>query len=277
PLYQMIWTDYDFVETMDINLVSGRSFSREFGSDSTACLINEAAVRALGWENPIGKTYRITGASDDEPMLSVIGVMEDFHNQSLHQPIEPLMIQVIQEPSAFMVIRIQGSNGSRGLEVIQEQWRRIYPGHPAMEYTFLEEDLEQLYQAEQRLSSVFVAGAVLSILIACLGLLGLSSFMAEQRTREIGVRKVLGATITNVILLLSRDFTKLVLLAFVVGAPTSYYVIQAWLEGFPYRIEPGPEVFFLAGLAALLIAWLTVGYQAFKAATANPADAVHAE
>ncbi|MDD9949568.1 MAG: ABC transporter permease [candidate division Zixibacteria bacterium] len=277
PLYQMIWTDYDFVETMDITMVSGRSFSREFGSDSTACLINEAAVRALGWENPIGKTYRITGASDDEPVLSVIGVMEDFHNQSLHQRVEPLMIQVIPEPSAFMVIRIQGSNVSRGLQVIQEQWRQIYPGHPAMEYTFLEEDLEQLYQAEQRLGSVFVTGAVLSILIACLGLLGLSSFMAEQRTREIGVRKVLGATITNVILLLSRDFTKLVLLAFVVGAPASYYVIQAWLEGFPYRIELGPGVFILAGLAALIIAWLTVGYQAFKAATANPADAVHAE
>ena len=146
-----------------------------------------------------------------------------------------------------------------------------------MEYSFLDEDLEQLYQAEQRLSSVFVAGAVLSILIACLGLLGLSSFMAEQRTREIGVRKVLGATITNVILLLSRDFTKLVLLAFVVGAPASYYVIQAWLEGFPYRIELGMGVFLFAGLAALIIAWLTVGYQAFKAATANPAEAVQAE
>ena len=276
PLYQMIWTDYDFVETMGIEMVSGRAFSREFGSDSTACLINEAAARALGWENPIGKTYRIT-ADDDEPPLSVIGVMEDFHNQSLRRRIEPLMIQVIPEPSAFMVIRIQGSNVSRGLEVIQELWGQIYPGHPAMDYSFLDEDLEQLYQAENRLGAVFIAGAVLSILIACLGLLGLSSFMAEQRTREIGVRKVLGATITNVILLLSRDFTKLVLLAFVLGAPVGYYVIQTWLESFPYRIDPGPGVFLFAGLAALLIAWLTVGYQAFKAATANPADAVHAE
>ncbi len=276
PLYQLIWTNYDFVETLDIKLVSGRTFSRAFGSDSTACLINEAAVRALGWEDPIGRTYKLTGATDDPPSLNVIGVMEDFHNQSLHQPIEPLMILMKSEPSAFMVIRIQGRNVSRGLEVLQEQWRQTYPGHPAMDYSFLDDDLEQLYRAEQRLGSVFIAGAALSILIACLGLLGLSSFMAEQRTREIGVRKVLGATIVNVILLLSKDFTKLILLAFMIGAPAGYYVMQAWLGDFPYRIELGLGVFVFAGLVALIIAWLTVGYQAFKAATANPADAVHA-
>jgi len=277
PLYQLIWTDYDFVETLDIKLVSGRTFSREFGSDSTACLINEAAVRVLGWEDPVGRTYRLTGATDETPSLNVIGVMEDFHNQSLHQPIEPLMILMTSEPSAFMVIRIQGSNVSRGLEVLQEQWRQTYPSHPAMDYSFLDEDLERLYLAETRLGSVFIAGAILSILIACLGLLGLSSFMAEQRTREIGVRKVLGATITNVILLLSRDFTKLILLAFVVGAPAGYYIMQTWLEDFPYRVELGLGVFVFSGLSALLIAWLTVGYQAFKAAASNPADALHAE
>ena len=277
PLYQLIWTNYDFVETLDIKLVAGRTFSRAFGSDSTACLINEAAVRALGWEDPIGRTFRLTAAADETPALNVIGVMEDFHNQSLHQPIEPLMILMKSEPSAFMVIRIQGTNVSRGLEVLQEQWRQTYPGHPDMDYSFLDDDLVQLYRDEQRLGSVFIAGAMLSILIACLGLLGLSSFMAEQRTREIGIRKVLGATITNVILLLSRDFTKLILLAFVVGAPAGYYVMQVWLEDFPYRIELGLGVFVFAGLAALLVAWLTVGYQAFKAATANPAEAVKAE
>ncbi len=276
PVYQMIWTDYDFIETLGIEMASGRSFSQEFGADSTACLINEAAVRALGWEDPIGRTYKLTGATDDPPSLNVIGVMKDFHNQSLHQPIEPLMILMKSEPSAFMVIRIQGRNVSRGLEVLQEQWRQTYPDHPAMDYSFLDDNLEQLYRAEQRLGTVFVAGAALSILIACLGLLGLSSFMAEQRTREIGVRKVLGATIVNVILLLSRDFTKLILLAFMIGAPAGYYVMQAWLGDFPYRIELGLGVFVFAGLVALIIAWLTVGYQAFKAATANPADAVHA-
>ncbi len=277
PVYQVIWSDYDFIETLGVVMAAGRTFSREFGSDSTACLINMASVRSLGWENPIGRTIKMTGSPDSDPPFEVIGVMEDFHNKSLHQPIEPLMIRLISEASSFMEIRIQGNNVTRGLEILEEQWGKIYPSHPAMDYTFLDADLAQLYIAEQRMGSVFVAGAILSILIACLGLLGLSSFMAEQRTREIGVRKVLGATISNVILLLSRDFTKLILLAFVVGAPAAYYVMQTWLTGFPYRIELSLGVFVFSGLAALLIAWLTVGYQAFKAAASNPADALHAE
>ncbi len=279
PVYQMIWTDYDFIETLGIEMASGRTFSREFGADTTACLINEAAVRTLGWEDPIGKTFtvRITGPDDNTPTLNVIGVMGDFHNQSLHQRIEPLIVRLIAEPTSFMIIRMQGGDVTRGLDILLDQWRQTYPNHPAMDYSFLEDDLEQLYQTEQRLGSVFIAGAVLSILIACLGLLGLSSFMAEQRTREIGIRKVLGATITNVILLLSKDFTKLILLAFVIGAPVSYYAMGTWLEDFPYRIELGLWVLVFSGLAVLAIAWLTVGYQAFKAATANPADAVHGE
>ena len=277
PVYQLIRSDYDFTETLGIEMAEGRSFSREFGSDSTACLINMSTVRSLGWENPIGKTIRFAGSPETNPTFEVIGIMEDFHNKSLHQPIEPLMILLLSEAASFMEIRVKENNVSRGLEILQDEWRKTYPSHPAMDYSFLDEDLEQLYLAEQRLGSVFIAGAVLSILIACLGLLGLSSFMAEQRTREIGIRKVLGATITNVILLLSRDFTKLILLAFMIGAPAGYYVMQAWLGDFPYRIELGIGVFVFAGLVALLIAWLTVGYQAFKAATANPADAVHGE
>lgn len=276
PVYQMVQADFGFIETLGIEMASGRTFSRAFGSDATACLINEAAVRTLGWEDSIGRTFRLTG-EDDDPPLSVIGVMADFHVQSLHQPITPLMVRLDADPASFMVVRIQGANGSRGLEILQDQWRNTYPNHPALDYSFLDDDLRQLYQAEQRLGSVFIAGAVLSILIACLGLLGLSSFMAEQRTREIGVRKVLGATISNVILLLSRDFTRLILLAFVLGAPAGYYAMQSWLEDFPYRIDPGLGVFLFAGVAALSVAWLTVGYQSFKAASANPAEAVHAE
>ncbi|MDE2848282.1 MAG: ABC transporter permease [Gemmatimonadota bacterium] len=277
PAFQLIRTDYGFTETLGIEIVEGRTFSREFGSDSDGCLINMATMQSLGWENPIGKTMRWAGAPDSIPSFEVIGVMADFHNKSLHQPIEPLVLLMLSEASSYMEIRIQGNSVARGLEILEEEWRKIYPGHPAMEYSFLDVDLEQLYIAEQRMGSVFIAGAVLSIFIACLGLLGLSSFMAEQRTREIGVRKVLGATIANVILLLSRDFTRLILLAFVVGAPLGYYVMRTWLDDFPYRAELNPGVFVLSGLAALLIAWLTVGYQAFKAAATNPADALHAE
>ncbi len=277
PVYQVIWSDYDFIETLGVEMAVGRTFSREFGSDSTACLINMATVRSLGWENPIGKTIKMTGSPDSDPPFEVIGVMEDFHNKSLHQPIEPLLIRLLSDAASFMEVRIQGNNVTRGIEILEEQWRSIYPSHPAMDYSFLDADLEQLYIAEQRMGSVFIAGAILSIFIACLGLLGLSSFMSEQRTREIGVRKVLGATISNVVLLLSRDFTKLILLAFVVGAPAAYYVMHTWLENFPYRVELDLGVFAFAGLAALLIAWLTVGYQAFRAAASNPADALHAE
>ena len=277
PVYQMIEADFGYIETLGIEMASGRTFSRAFGADSTACLINEAAVRTLGWENPIGRTFRLTAEDDTDPPVNVIGVMADFHVQSLHQPITPLMVRLDADPASFMVVRLHGADVSRGLDILQNQWRKTYPNHPAMDYSFLDDDLEQLYQAERRLGSVFIAGAALSILIACMGLLGLSSFMAEQRTREIGVRKVLGATIPNVILLLSRDFTRLILLAFVLGAPAGYYAMQSWLEDFPYRIEPGLGAFMIAGVAALSVAWLTVGYQSFKAATANPAEAVHAE
>ena len=261
---------------MAFELAAGRLFDTAFATDSSACLINETAVRALGWEEPIDKTFRFAGSPETASSHRVIGVMRDFHQHSLRQPIEPLMI-LFNAPGPYMVIRMRGEDPRRGMEILQDQWRQTYPNHPAMEISFLDTNLEQLYSAEQRLGSVFIAGAALSMLIACLGLLGLSSYMAEQRTREIGIRKVLGATISNVIVLLSADFTKLVLLAFVIGAPVGYLAMGAWLEDFPYRVELGIGVFVLAGLVALIISWLTVGYQAFKAASANPADAVHGE
>lgn len=276
PLVTTIWADFDYLETMDIEIKAGRSFSREFVSDSDAAVINETAARTFGWEDPVGKTFRYPGAPDSYPSRKVIGVMGDFHQLPLHRRIEPMMVMYWDEGN-FMVARLQGQNLSRGIEVLQAQWRETYPTHPDMDYYFLDEDLERQYAAEQRLGSVFVAGAALSILLACLGLLGLASYMAEQRTREIGVRKVLGATISNVILLLSKEFTRLFALAFVIGTSAGYFVMQAWLENFPYRIELSMWVFMFAGLAALVITWLTVGYHALKAATANPVDALRAE
>ncbi len=275
PLVSTIWADFDYLETLDIEIKSGRSFSREFASDNNAVVINETAAQAFGWEDPVGKTFRYPGAPDTYPPRNVIGVMGDFHHQSLRQPIEPVIVMYWGEGN-FMVVRLRGQNLPRGLEVLQAQWRETYPDHPDMDYYFLDEDLERLYAAEQRLGSVFVAGAVLSIMIACLGLLGLASYTAEQRTREIGVRKVLGATISNVVLLLSKEFTRLFALAFVIGASVGYFVMQAWLENFPYRIDLSIWIFVAAGLATLFISWLTVGYHALKAATANPVDALRA-
>ncbi|MDE2845722.1 MAG: ABC transporter permease [Gemmatimonadota bacterium] len=273
-----IWADFDYIETLGIEVKSGRSFSRDRPSDTIAILINEAAARAFGWDDPVGKTIRYPGPRGFSPPFEINGVIADYHNQSLHQPIEPLMIMASPWSSySYVVVRLDGNDESRGLEILKDQWGRTYPEHPAMDFSLLDENLDQLYHAEQRLGSVFSAGATLSILIACLGLLGLSSFMAEQRTKEIGVRKVVGASITNIVLLLSKDLTMLILVAFVIGTPIGYFALQAWLGNFAYRIEMDIWVFVFSGFVTLVIAWLTNGYQAITAATANPVDALQSE
>ena len=265
-----IWADFDYIETLGIEVKSGRSFSRDRPSDANAILINEAALSAFGWDAPIGKTFRYPGPRGFSPPIEINGVIADFHNRSLHQPIEPLMIMASPWSYTYVVVRLDGTDESRGLEILKDQWERTYPEHPAMDFTFLDENLDQLYHSEQRLGSVFIAGAILSILIACLGLLGLSSFMAEQRIKEIGVRKVVGASITNIVLLLSKDLTMLILVAFAIGTPIGYFGLQVWLEDFAYRIEMDVWVFLFSGFVVLIVAWLTNGYQAIKAATANP-------
>lgn len=269
-----IWADFDYIETLGIEVKSGRSFSRDRPSDANAILINETAVSAFGWDDPIGKTFRYPGPRGFSPPFEINGVIADFHNQSLHQPIEPLMIMASPWSYTYVLVRLDGNNESRGLEILKDQWGRTYPEHPAMDFTFLDENLDQLYDTEQRLGSVFIAGATLSILIACLGLLGLSSFMAEQRIKEIGVRKVVGASIANIVLLLSKDLTIFILVAFAIGAPIGYFGLQVWLEDFAYRIEMDVWVFLLSGFVVLIVAWLTNGYQAIKAATANPVDSL---
>ena len=274
---QTIWADFDYIETLGIEVKSGRSFSRDRPTDANSILINEAAARAFGWDDPVGKTFRYPGPRGFSPPIEVTGVISDFHSQSLHQPIEPLMIMASPWTSSYVVIRLDGNEKYRGLEILKDQWGRTYPEHPAMDFSFLDENLDQLYHAEQRLGSVFVAGAMLSILIACLGLLGLSSFMAEQRTKEIGVRKVVGASITNIVLLLSKDLTMLILVAFVIAAPIGYFGLQAWLENFAYRIEIDVWVFVFSGFVAMVIAWFTIGFQAIKAAEANPVVALQSE
>lgn len=277
PTYIILSGDYEFLDVMQMEMAEGRYFSKDFPSDSTACVINEETVRSLGWEEPLGKTFRFSGAPDNPPM-EVIGVVKDFHMRSLHQAIEPLMMTFPRfGVGPYVSIKTQGKDIQGTLKILQEQWSTVYPNHPVMEYSFLEEDYAKQYEAEQRLGSVFMSVSALTILIACMGLFGLASFMAEQRTKEIGVRKVLGATISDIVMLLSRDFTKLVLISFVVGAPIVYYLMDLWLQAFPYRTEMDPLLFVLAGVGALLISWLTVGYQALRAATTNPADALQYE
>ncbi|HMB89889.1 MAG TPA: ABC transporter permease [Rhodothermales bacterium] len=270
--------DYDYLEMLELELVAGRNFSQEMATDdTTAVILNEAAVRELGWTDPVGKPFSWEGKEKE----TVVGVVKDFHFQSLHETIGPVMFRIRSAyeswpPYHTLVLRLSGQDLPGTLAFLEDQWGAFGSGSP-MKYEFLDEQLDALYRTEQRLSKVFSIVAGLAIFIACLGLFGLAAFTAEQRTKEIGIRKVLGATVTNLVALLSKDFLKLVVVAFVIAAPVAYLAMQRWLADFAYRIEISPTIFLMAGLTALLIALLTVSYQAIRAALADPVQSLRYE
>jgi putative ABC transport system permease protein len=205
----------------------------------------------------------------------VIGVVKDFHVKSLHSKINALFLHLAPHPDPihYIAVRIRPGNIGRTLSFIEKAWREIYP-HDPFAYSFLDEDLNHLYRAEELRSRVFLAFSILTILIACLGLFGLASFTAEQKTKEIGIRKVLGASTSSIVQLLTKEFMNLVLLASLVSWPIAYFVMRSWLRSFAYRTGIGPETFFLATILAVVIALLTVIFQAIKAALSNPVDAI---
>lgn len=260
----------DFLQTMKIPLKKGKSFS-ELSSDSMSnsmpVLINEAAVKAWGWDQPIGKTFE--GFS---PTLQVVGVVEDFHYRSLKEQIAPLVIRPNNYVSNVLV-RFKVGNVQQAMGHIRETWGEAGPDAP-MVYTFMNDQYDSLYKAEDRLATLFSSFSFLAIAIACLGLLGLTAYTAERRTKEIGIRKVLGATITNIVQLLSKDFIKLVALGFIIAVPIAWYAMNRWLADFAYRIDIGPGIFLLAGGLALLVALATVSWQSIRAALANPVDSL---
>ncbi len=264
--------DYDYLPTMQIELLEGRNFSRSFSTDTAAILLNEAAVRALGSENLLNEEVVYTGSGRT---YRVVGIFKDFNFESLRNEIEPLAL-TLSTQGAYLSARIESENISATVAQLESLWSQYAPGQP-FQYTFLDDNYEALFRAEQRLGKVFSIFTGLAIAVACLGLLGLATFMAEQRTKEIGIRKVMGASATNITLLLSKDFTKLVIIAFGIAIPVAYSVMQQWLEGFAYRTDISPWVFLLAGAGALLIAWLTVSWQSIKAALANPVDSLRNE
>lgn len=266
---------YDFIETMEFQLTSGRTFSRAIATDTTACLINETAASVLGWENPLNKTFSARAYPKDI-VINVIGVVADFHMQSLHHPIEPLIIEFF-DVCSYTVVRLNGEDLSRGLEILQEQWQEVFPNSPNIEYSFLNNDLNQTYLDDYRIGSVFTYCAVLSILIAGVGLWSLACNSVEQRNKEIGVRKMLGASRLNVILLMSKGFTMLILIAFLIGVPIIYYTMQLWLANFTYRTDSSFWPYLFAGFTVLLVSWLNVGYHALKSTTADPDEALRAE
>ncbi|MBX7153047.1 ABC transporter permease [bacterium] len=275
----LLWrmnTDFNFVPTMNIELAEGRNFSKEFLTDSGAVLINETAARIMGLQKPLDHhIIELDPDKKENAHYPIIGVVKDFHFESLHEPIRPMIIMPTWYGS-YLNIRLQEGDPKPMLQAIESTWNQFLPGEPFV-YSFLDEDFDALYRAEYRVSKIVTIFSLLAVFIACLGLLGLAAFTTEQRTKEIGVRKVLGASVAHIVTLLSRDFLKLVSIAFVVAAPVAYWGMYIWLQDFAYRTSIGAAVFIISGVLAVAVAFLTVSYQAIKAATSNPVDVLKYE
>jgi putative ABC transport system permease protein len=265
--------DYDFARTCGLSFLLGRDFSRDFPSDAGNFIINETARRQMGIEDPIGRQLDFLGRKGQ-----IIGVVKDFSNRHMANAIAPLVLTPDTGNAArtYLLIRLRPGNPSAALEYFREVWGKINPGFPC-EYRFLDESFNRMYTNEQRLSGIIFAFATLAVLISCLGLVGLSFFMAEERTKEIGIRKVLGASSARVVSLFSMGFARLVVVANLIAWPVGYLVMRHWLQGYAYRTSIGIWVFVAAGGLGLIIALLAVGYQTFRAATANPVDSLRYE
>jgi putative ABC transport system permease protein len=264
--------DHDWLDLLEVQIADGRNFSQDFGTDQQqAIIINESAARELGWADPVGR--RIQAAGQDR---EVIGVVQDFHFASIRHRVEPLVILYSPNGGSVMSVRLAAADVRSSLTSIEDAWTSIYPEYP-FEYSFLSDEFAALYQEEANFAMLSRAFALLAILIACLGLFGLAAFTAQQRTKEIGVRKVLGADTHRIVLLISREFVLLVGIAILIAIPISYLAMNRWLDDFAYRITIGPEIFGFAALAALTIAMATVGYHALRSAIADPVAAIRAE
>ncbi len=269
-----IWVDTDFVEAMGVELAEGRDFSPEFQGDSTAFMINEAALAKIGWDSAVGRIMRTPEGDGIVASGEIVGVLRNYHFNTLRQEIQPAAYRLATEfTPGNLLIRITGNDVDGTLAFIRETWNTFRPGQP-VSLSFLNETYGELYQSDQRLAELFRGFSAFAIFIAALGLFGLGMFVTQQRTREIGIRKALGASDWQVVVLLTRDFTRHVIIAFVLAVPLAGYVMNNWLNGFVYRTGLGWEAFALSGLIAILVAWLTISYQSIKAATQNPVHAL---
>jgi putative ABC transport system permease protein len=267
--------NYDYVKTMGIQLIAGRDFSPGYGLDSNNYLVNEAAAARIGYKEPVGKELTMWGDKG-----TIIGLMKDYHHNSLHVPIEPLIIRLHKESWGPLwgniLVRTEAGKTKEAIASMEKVFRQFNPGYP-FKYYFTDDELANNYKAEHTVSKLSRYFAFLAIFISCLGLFGLVTFTVEQRVKEIGVRKVLGASVPGIVRMLSKDFLRLVLIAAVISFPIAWWAMNKWLADFAYRINVGWEAFAIAGMAALMIALLTVSFQAIKAAVANPVRALRSE
>ena len=271
--------DYDFVEAMGMNVVRGRNFSKDNPGDSAyAILVNESMVSRMGWKDPMGKKFTLGGGGPNGPIEKrVVGVIKDYNQNSLYNAIEPLII-LLNTDVNYVFVRLKAGDLHTSIATLEKEWKREFPSQP-FEYMFLDENLDAQYKADEKKSQIFTAFSGLTILIACLGMLGLAAYTTEQRTKEIGVRKVVGATVNNLVFLVSKEFFMLVALGTLLAFPAAWYFTDRWLQNFAYRIQLNGEwlTFLLSAFLALIITLLTVGYHVLRAALANPVNALRDE
>jgi len=271
--------DYDFFKTFKMDMIEGRPFSKAISSDATeACIINESLSKLIGKESPLGKTiyFEHPEFSESDRYVRVIGVVRDFHDETFHSAIHPFIFRIYRPFHTFVFTRIDPQNAQTALASIRQIFERLSPGYP-FQYLFLDDLYEIQYRSEKQLGQLFRIFGAIAIFISCLGLFGLASYTAEQKTKEVGIRKVLGASISSIILLLSKQLVKWTLLANVIAWPVSYILMRRWLNGFAYRIEMGVDIFILSGITALLLTLVTISFQTARAATVNPVDSIRYE
>jgi putative ABC transport system permease protein len=270
----LYYADYDHQEVMKFEIKEGRYFSRDFPSDSVAIILNEAAVREFNFDEALNAEILYNDGGDSFTRYKVIGVMKNFNFESFKNEVRPLAIMLGKDLGNLM-IRYHG-NSAEALSQVEKLWKEYAAGEP-FEYQFMDESFDRLFRAEQRMGTIFGIFSGLAILVASLGLFALAAFTAEQRTKEIGIRKAMGASATSVLLLLSREFTRLVIIAFIPAALAGWYIADSWLQEFAYRIEVSPVIIAASGIIAILIAWITVSVQSLKAARLNPVKSLRYE
>jgi putative ABC transport system permease protein len=279
--FQQWRVDHDYIKTLRLNINKGRDFSIEFLSDSSAVILNQTAVDRLGLrEDPIGERIETFGedgtlSKENRMTWTIIGVVDDFHFSSMREGISALGL-FLGPSDGSVCFRFKPASTTDVIQSIEQVWKQMAPSQP-FQYSFLDEDFESMYQSEEKLGNIFGIFSCLAITIACLGLFALTAFTAEQRTKEIGIRKVLGASVRSVVLMLSKDFSRLVLIAFVISSPLAWFAVNWWLEGYTYKVDVNAFVFLMAGVIAFFIAVTTMGYHAFRAANVDPVKSLKNE
>ena len=271
-LFENVGTNYGLLETLGVQLAEGRFYSEEYGTDTSKIIFNEAAIRVMNMKDPIGKRIKLWGQYD----LEIIGVVKDFHYQSLHEGVNPLFFRLRPENTWTIMVRLEGGKEKETLARLDEFYKKFNPGF-TFDYQFQDQEYAKQYQSEQRVATLSGYFASIAILISCLGLFGLATFTAERRLKEIGIRKALGSSSGNIVLLLSGDFTRMVLISICLGIPVSYLLLHSWLQRFAFHIDLEPWYFIVTALLSLVISWLTVAAQAIRAARVNPVKCLRTE